>query len=44
MKYKKDTRKRSEFLYDDESAMIKTGPWTEEEDMMVTRLVQINGP
>ena len=44
MKYKKDNRKRRDWLSDPTGQYIKTGPWTEEEDNLVIRLVEINGP
>ena len=44
MKYKKENRKRRESMFETLGQYIKTGPWTDEEDLLVIRLVEINGP
>ena len=44
MKYKKENRKRRESMFETLGQYIKTGPWTDEEDHLVIRLVEINGP
>ena len=38
------SQRTTESLYQKQTKVIKTGPWTTEEDLLVMKLVEKNGP